>query len=135
LALDVYQGKDVEAQKVIVWKKHNGANQRWRVVYVDKSKKEATSGFSKEWGFYINRPLYFRSYSQCRELLNLSELMLDSEDITFQERDNRLGNSILHQRPSSLCIIPDTQWILQTAEEVLISDLLQPTQDGGRCSE
>jgi hypothetical protein len=61
LALDVYQGKDVEAQKVIVWKKHNGANQRWRVVYVDKSKKEATSGFSKEWGFYINRPLYFRS--------------------------------------------------------------------------
>jgi hypothetical protein len=39
-ALDVYQGKDVEGQQVIVWNKHNGWNQRWRVIYTDKSTKE-----------------------------------------------------------------------------------------------
>jgi hypothetical protein len=60
-ALTVDQNKDVEGQKVIVWKKHNGWNQRWRVVYVDSAKKERTKGYDSEYGFYINRLMYFRS--------------------------------------------------------------------------
>jgi hypothetical protein len=36
-------------------------NQRWRIAYVHKHTKERTSGFDKEYGFYINRPFYFRS--------------------------------------------------------------------------
>jgi hypothetical protein len=60
-ALDVYQGKDVEGQQVIAWKRHNGLNQRWRIVYVDKATKERSKGYDKEYGFYINRAFYFRS--------------------------------------------------------------------------
>lgn len=32
---DVSGGKDAEAQKVIMYNRHKGANQRWRIVYVD----------------------------------------------------------------------------------------------------
>jgi hypothetical protein len=60
-ALTVDQNKDLEGQKVIVWKKHNGWNQRWRLVYVDSAKKERSKGYDSEYGFYINRLMYFRS--------------------------------------------------------------------------
>jgi len=33
--LDVHGGKDDENRQVIVWSKHNGANQRWKVLYLD----------------------------------------------------------------------------------------------------
>jgi hypothetical protein len=59
--LDVHGNRDEEARKVIVHGRHNGANQRWRIVYTDKAAKEPTSGYTKEWGFYINRPFYLRS--------------------------------------------------------------------------
>jgi hypothetical protein len=35
-ALDVYQGKDAEAQKVVVYKRHGGRNQKWKIQYVDE---------------------------------------------------------------------------------------------------
>jgi len=35
LALDVVSGQDKEGQGVQVFKKHNGVNQRWKIVYVD----------------------------------------------------------------------------------------------------
>jgi hypothetical protein len=60
-ALTVDQNKDLEGQKCIVWKKHNGWSQRWRVVYVDSAAKERTKGYDSEYGFYINRLMYFRS--------------------------------------------------------------------------
>jgi hypothetical protein len=59
--IDVSGGKDVEGQNVIVWKRHNGANQRWNIIYVDKSKKGPTSGLDKDFGFHIGRLFYFRS--------------------------------------------------------------------------
>jgi hypothetical protein len=34
-ALDVSGGKDEEGRSVIVWKKHNGNNQKWTIVYLD----------------------------------------------------------------------------------------------------
>jgi len=58
--LDVYQGKDVEGQKVQVHNRHNGANQRWKVRYVDTVKTE-TKGLNEEFGFHINRPFYIVS--------------------------------------------------------------------------
>jgi hypothetical protein len=67
-ALDVHANRDEEGRKVIVWRRHNGANQRWRVVYTDKAAKEATSGYSKEWGMYINRPFYLRSRMPMRRV-------------------------------------------------------------------
>jgi len=41
--------------------RHNGANQRWKIEYLDKAKKEATSGLNKEFGFHIGRPFYLVS--------------------------------------------------------------------------
>jgi len=60
-ALDVAGSKDVEGQQVLVWGKHDGANQKWKVIYLDKAQKVPTSGFSEEFGFHINRPFYLRS--------------------------------------------------------------------------
>jgi len=59
--LDVHSGKDEEGRQTIVWKRHNGANQRWKVVYTDKAKKEQTTGLNKEFGFHIGRPFYLVS--------------------------------------------------------------------------
>jgi hypothetical protein len=60
-ALDVHGGKDEEGRKVIMWKRHNGANQRWKVVYLDKSEKDQTEGLNKEFGMHCSRPFYLRS--------------------------------------------------------------------------
>jgi hypothetical protein len=59
--LDVSGRRDAEGQKVIVWKRHNGWNQRWRIVYMDKSRKESSKGYNSKFGFHISRPFYIRS--------------------------------------------------------------------------
>jgi len=59
--LDVYQSKDTEHQKVIVNKRIGGKNQKWNVVYLDSVKKEKVEGLVGDFGFYANRPFYFRS--------------------------------------------------------------------------
>jgi hypothetical protein len=48
-------------QNVHAWKRHGGANQRWRVLYVDQQKRERGKGFNTRFGFHINRAFYFRS--------------------------------------------------------------------------
>jgi hypothetical protein len=58
---DVSANKDREGQNVHIWKRHGGANQRWRVVYADEESKEKVKGKNSTYGFYINRPFYFRS--------------------------------------------------------------------------
>lgn len=59
--LDVSGAKDSEGQKVIQYKRHNGANQRWRVVYVDEATPDQTKGLNKEYGLFVNRPFYIIS--------------------------------------------------------------------------
>jgi hypothetical protein len=59
--LDVISGKDKEGQQVIAWKRHGGANQRWKVVYLDKAPKEQTKGMNEEFGFWCQKPFYLRS--------------------------------------------------------------------------
>jgi hypothetical protein len=60
-ALDVHGGKDEEGRQVIVWKKHNGANQRWTIIYLDKAEKVQSEGLNTEFGFHCNRPFYIVS--------------------------------------------------------------------------
>jgi hypothetical protein len=48
-------------QPIIVNKRHGGANQRWKIVYLDKAEKEPTKGLNAEFGFHINRPFIIRS--------------------------------------------------------------------------
>jgi hypothetical protein len=63
--LDVVSSKDEEGQTVIVNNKNgnnaNNANQRWKIIYLDKAEAIRTKGFNKEFGFHINRPFYIRS--------------------------------------------------------------------------
>jgi bacillopeptidase F (M6 metalloprotease family) len=63
---------------VIQVKRADRANQRWKVVYLDKAKKEPTSGLNEEFGFYINRPFYLisrlpmRRVAQCHGANNIA---------------------------------------------------------------
>jgi hypothetical protein len=59
--LDIEGGKDAEGQPVIVWNKHGKANQRWRIIYLDKAEKMQEKGLHEDFGFHINRPFYIRS--------------------------------------------------------------------------
>jgi hypothetical protein len=58
--LDVYQGRDAEHQKVITYRRHGKANQKWKIVYTDTTGKAAT-GMNDEFGFVIGKPFYLRS--------------------------------------------------------------------------
>jgi hypothetical protein len=58
--MDVSGNRDSEGQNVHIWKRHGGANQRWRVVYEGQEAKERTKGMGG-YGFRIGRPFYFRS--------------------------------------------------------------------------
>jgi hypothetical protein len=72
---------------------------------------------------------------QCGELLKLFLTILDSEDTTFQEEDNKLGSSIEYRIPSSLNTPNPTQSTWQATTAIPTSESLLPTQDGGKCSE
>jgi hypothetical protein len=63
--LEIKDNKDEEGQALIV-NSRNGdnkknANQRWKVIYLDKAEAIRTKGFNKEYGMHINRPFYLRS--------------------------------------------------------------------------
>jgi hypothetical protein len=58
--LDVTSSKDEEGASVGIQKRTNGANQRWQVIYTDKSTTQ-TKGLDKDFGFHINRPFYIVS--------------------------------------------------------------------------
>jgi hypothetical protein len=60
--------------------------------------------------------------SQCGELLKMSPTTLDSEDITFQERDNKLGSSIESRIPSSQNTLDPTQSTWQATTAIPTSD-------------
>lgn len=58
---DVSGGQDSEAQNVIAYKRHNAANQRWSVVYLDKVHAAPKKGLNKSFGLFINRPFFIVS--------------------------------------------------------------------------
>jgi hypothetical protein len=75
----VYQGKDLEMQAVQVHGRHNGANQRWKVLYLDKKAKTETKGLNEEFGFHINRPFYIVSelpFNRVMEMHGNTNMML-----------------------------------------------------------
>jgi hypothetical protein len=59
--IDVSGGKDEEGREVIVWKKHGGANQRWKVIYQDEAEKVQEKGLNENFGWHCNRPFYMVS--------------------------------------------------------------------------
>jgi hypothetical protein len=78
-ALDVSGGKDEEGRPVIVWNKHNGANQKWQVLYLDEAEKVQTKGLNEDFGFHVNRPFYIKSrmlFGRVAELVGASNIVL-----------------------------------------------------------
>ena len=59
--LEVQGSTDAEGHPTGLHVRHNGANQRWNVVYLDQSTREATEGLDPDFGFYRNRPFYIIS--------------------------------------------------------------------------
>jgi len=48
---------------------HNGKNQQWNVIYLDKANKTRTDGFNEDFGWEINRPFYMVSRLPMRRVI------------------------------------------------------------------
>jgi len=59
--LDVSGGRDVEGNKVQVWKKNGSKAQSWKIVYYSDAEKYQEKGFNKDRGLHVNRPFYIFS--------------------------------------------------------------------------
>jgi len=70
--LDSEGGRDKEGNNVIMWNKHNGANQKWKILYLDEKDKEPTSGLDEDSGLYLERPFYLISRLPKHRALTLS---------------------------------------------------------------
>jgi hypothetical protein len=42
--LDIHSARDEQNRSVIAWKRHNGLNQQWDIVYVNEWKAEPKKG-------------------------------------------------------------------------------------------
>jgi hypothetical protein len=100
--LDVSGGKDAEGQPVIVHASHNGANQRWKVLYTDKA-VVATKGVSKFSGFRINVPFFLVSrlpMKRVAECVGANNLVLkryvkgrQGQKFFFNEKDKTIRSN------------------------------------------
>jgi len=59
--LDVSGGRDVEGNKVQVWKKNGSKAQSWKIVYYSDAEKYQEKGMNKDRGLFVNRPFYIVS--------------------------------------------------------------------------
>jgi hypothetical protein len=78
-ALSVDGSKDLEGQAVVVDGNKNRADQRWKVVYLDKAAKTETKGLNEEFGFHINRPFYLVSelpFNRVAECIGANNIVL-----------------------------------------------------------
>ena len=71
-AVDVHGGQDHENRNIIVWNRHNGLNQRWRIRYVDTLKPEPKKGeLNTEFGLYVERPFHIVSQMPFHRYLDI----------------------------------------------------------------
>jgi hypothetical protein len=83
--MDVSGNRDVEGQNIITYRKHNGLNQRFALLYLDQKKAEPTSGLDDDTGFYRNRPFYIVSRLPKRRVLEVVGGKPCHQDKTLQE--------------------------------------------------
>lgn len=55
-----------------MWNRHNGANQKWTIVYIDKASKIKSEGMNEKFGFHIGRPFYIVSRLPMRRVASSS---------------------------------------------------------------
>jgi hypothetical protein len=72
-ALDIYQNIEFEGQNLIFSDKHDGINQKWRVIYTDKAPTlpPKTGEFVPEWGFKNNKDFHIISALPSRRYLSV----------------------------------------------------------------
>ena len=68
-----------------MWNRHNGANQRWRVLYLDKMGKIPKQGRNSKFGFYINRPFYIMSRMPMRRVVEV----VGGRNVVIKQARNR----------------------------------------------
>jgi hypothetical protein len=69
-AMDVHGNRDEENRDIIVWKKHNGLNQQWDVIYKDKWPQDPKKGeLNKDFGLIVDRSFYIISRMRSRRYL------------------------------------------------------------------
>jgi hypothetical protein len=84
--LDVQSNRDKEGQQVIVWRRHNGLNQRWKILYLDQKEKEPTTGLDEDSGLHRNRPFYIQSRLPAKRVVTIGGHR--NLFITKMKRDN-----------------------------------------------
>jgi len=92
--MDVTGGKDIEGQNVQVYTRHKGANQHWKIVYVDTA-EDQSKGLNKYFGFRINKPFYIVSRLPMNRIVyntggNTLRLMSRPQGKNAQERRRSL---------------------------------------------
>ena len=70
--MDVSGGVDAENRNIIMYKRHNGLNQQFDLIYVDKYEDEPTKGqLNKEYGLVVERPFYIVSQMNSHRYLEV----------------------------------------------------------------
>ena len=69
LVLDITGGKDEEHRDVIVYRRHGGKNQQWKIIYIDTIKKEKETGLNEDFGFHCDKPFFVRSRLPMKRVL------------------------------------------------------------------
>jgi len=62
-----------------VYNKHNGANQKWTILYVDDKEDTRTKGTNDDFGLKINEPFYIVSrlpFHRVAELIGARNIVL-----------------------------------------------------------
>lgn len=80
--LDVAANRDADGQNVLAYARHDGLNQRWKIVYLDEIKPEPASGLDKEAGLYRNRPFLITSKMGGKRVVTIkgNDLIMQSKD-------------------------------------------------------
>jgi hypothetical protein len=69
---DVQGGHDSENRNVFNWKKHNGINQQWDIVYVDEMPAEPKKGeLNTDFGFKVETPFHIVSRMPSKKYLDI----------------------------------------------------------------
>jgi hypothetical protein len=67
--LEIPGSNDYEGAPLAMNTRRNSANQKWRVIYADTVKAEATKGLNGRYGFFINRPFVLLSQLPMNRML------------------------------------------------------------------
>ena len=70
--VEVSGGYDHENRNVVVWNRHNGKNQQWKLIYVDHMKPEPKKGqLNTEFGLYVERPFHIVTALSSKRYLDM----------------------------------------------------------------